>query len=217
MAKQTRKEQTQRDQTEQPDIRKERPRVDDIEKFEEQLTQANWDEATDPLVNDGEGLVEVSLDELYDMMDEDALGTTRGDLIRTSDGDGSTDDIQIALDQGLVYDPPTDPPVVPSDDYQNVEIAAGFSSSMEEDGPDVFNLPARVDNNDADLEDDVRRALHYNSETTTLDDLEVRVREGVVTISGSVPMEMDMAMIDAVLRDLDDVVDVHYKLRYTEE
>ena len=47
--------------------------------------------------------------------------------------DGETDDPYVASQEGLTYIPPTDPPFVPSDDPQGIEIAAGTgASSLEE-------------------------------------------------------------------------------------
>jgi hypothetical protein len=157
---------------------------------------------------------EVSLEELEE--DDDALypyDTTRGDFFDTAHSDGSTQDPDIAWQQGLVYTPPDDPPVVPSDDLQGVEISAGFGNSIEEAGVEAEDFPDRVDNNDADLEFKVREALRYNSETTTLDNLHVRVRNSIVLVAGTVEFDEDIELIDSVVRFIDGVADVRYQLR----
>jgi osmotically-inducible protein OsmY len=115
------------------------------------------------------------------------------------------------MDQGLVYTPPTDPPVVPSDDLQGAEIAAGFGSSID-DELEVQNLPERVDDNDSDLEDDIRRALRYNSETTHLEDVRVYVRNGNAYLRGTVEFEDDIAIVDEFIRDMDVVDEVYNEL-----
>jgi hypothetical protein len=160
---------------------------------------------------------EVSLEELEELDDADPYDTNRGDLFDTAHTDGSTNNPDIAWQQGLVYTPPDDPPVVPSDDLQNVEIAAGFGQSIEESSPVDENFPERVENNDSDLEHRVREALRYNSETTTLDNLHVRVRDGVVMIGGTVEFDDDISLIDSVVRFIDGVVDVRYRIRREDE
>ena len=165
-----------------------------------------WGDPTD------EPVVEVSYEELLELQDElDGDDPRRGDLVDTAHTDGSTNNVHLAMDQGLVYDPPTDPPVVPSDDYQNVEIAAGFAQSIE-DSPEIADLPDRVDNNDSDAEDDIRRALRYNSETMHLDDVRVYVRDGIAYVRGTVMDDDDMALVDNMIRDLDVVDDVRIEL-----
>ena len=56
-------------------------------------------------------------------------------------------------------------------------VATGFAPSMEEANPDVRVLPDRVDNQDLDLEDDIRTVLRNNSETGHLADVQVARRE----------------------------------------
>jgi hypothetical protein len=164
-----------------------------------------WGDPTEPPV------VEVSFEEIEELMDEVGGDDSLGDIIDTYDTDGSTDNVQMAMDQGLVYTPPNDPPVVPSDDLQGVEIAAGFGMSIE-DEPEVANLPESVDDNDADAEDDIRKALSYNSETTHLDDVRVYVRNGIAYLRGTVLDEDDIAIVDEFVRDLDVVDEIRNEL-----
>ncbi len=133
--------------------------------------------------------------------------------IDTAHTDGSTTDPHQAQEQGLVYDPPSDPPVLPSDDLQGAEIATGFASSMEASDPGVVDLPDRVDNQDLDLEEDIRMALRFNSETSHLTDVEVMVRNGMAYLSGTVVSEDDIAIVQYLVRDLEGVRDVHNDLR----
>lgn len=172
---------------------------------------SQWGDPTDPPVE------EVSFEELMELREElESEDVSTGDLINTQDTDGSTTNPTLAQEQGLVYIPPSDPPVVPSDDPQGVEIAAGFASSMEETDLDVLNLPERVDDNDSDLEDDIRTALRYNSETMHLDDVRVYVRNGIAYLRGTVVSEDDITIVDEMVRDIDAVVDVNNELEVAE-
>lgn len=135
------------------------------------------------------------------------------EAINTAHTDGSTTNPHQAQEQGLVYDPPTDPPVLPSDDRQGAEIAVGFASSMEEIDPGVTDLPERVDNQDLDLEQDIRIALKNNSETAHLSDVEVSVQNGVARLYGSVFSEDDIAIVHYFLRDLKGVREVRSRLQ----
>jgi hypothetical protein len=184
-----------------------RQETENNEEFSEERAgkSGQWGDPTDAPV------VEISFEEIMELQDELEGYDTLGDIIDTAHSDGSTEDVQMAMDQGLVYTPPTDPPVIPSDDLQGAEIAAGFASSIE-DEPEIANLPERVDDNDTDAEDDIRRALLYNSETTHLDDVRVYVRDGVAYVRGSVFDDDDIAAIDALIRALDIVDEIQIEL-----
>jgi hypothetical protein len=136
----------------------------------------------------------------------------------TQRGDGHTYDVGLALDQGLTYTPPTDPPIIPSaDDREGAELAAGFGLSMEDSDPDVEILPAHVDNNDLDLEDDVYEAIRYNSETQNLTNVRVRAANGIVVLMGTVPDDQDIERLVDVLADLEGVQAVRSHLTGEEE
>lgn len=136
--------------------------------------------------------------------------------IDTAHTDGSTTDPHQAQAQGLVYNPPSDPPVLPSDDLQGAQIAAGFASSIEGSNPDQLDLPERVDNQDLDLEEDVRKSLRNNSETGHLTDVKVAVRNGVVFLAGTVFSQDDIGIVQYFVRDLDGVRDVRNNLQVAE-
>jgi hypothetical protein len=67
--------------------------------------------------------------EEIDSDDEWEEELAEGTLYDTQHTDGSTHNPEEAWEQGLVYIPPEDPPVLPSDEQQGVEIAAGFAPS----------------------------------------------------------------------------------------
>ena len=143
---------------------------------------------------------------------EDDLAET-GTFYDTQHTDGHTYDPSVAWDQGLTYTPPTDPPIIVSEDMQGVEIAAGFAPSMEETDPDVEDLPPNVDNNAYDLQEDVYLALLHNSETGNLaDQIFINVVEGVVVLEGTVPDDQDIALIDEIVNDLNGVDSVDNRL-----
>jgi hypothetical protein len=156
-------------------------------------------------------VVEVSLEELLERAEEEELegDDTLGDIFDTANTDGSTENVQMAIEQGLVYTPPVDPPVVPSDDLQGVEIAAGFGYSID-DEPEVEQGEGNED--DADAEREIRKALRYNSETTHLDDVRVYVRDGIAYLRGTVTDDEDIALVEDFISDLDLVEEVKNEL-----
>lgn len=164
-----------------------------------------WGDPTD------EPVVEISFEELMELQEEIEGDDSLGDIINTADTDGSTQNVQMAMEQGLVYTPPTDPPVVPSDDLQGAEIAAGFASSIEDD-VEVENLPGSVNNNDSDAEDDIRQALQYNSETAHIDHVVVHVLDGVAYLRGTVLDEADSGLVEDFVTDLDIVDEVYNEI-----
>lgn len=159
---------------------------------------------------DSDTIIEVSLEELYDEeINDPDRDLAIEELIDTQHTSGSTYDPDEAEEQGLVYTPPHDPPVIPSDRADGIEIGIGFAQSMEETNPNEEVLPAHVDNNDLDLEDDIVTALRYNSETTNLSGaIQVRVRNGVARLYGTVSDLQDADLVEDIVRDLDGVVDV---------
>ena len=169
-----------------------------------------WGDPTDPPV------VEVSIEELLELQEELEGDDSLGDMIDTAHTDGSTDNVQMAMDQGLVYTPPYDPPVIPSDDLQGAEIAAGFASSIEESGIEVEDLPDLDDDQDAEIEEDLRRALQVNSETTHLDDVRIYVRDSIAYLRGTVQDDEDLELVEDFIRDLDVVDDVRNELEVTD-
>ncbi|MBN1995149.1 MAG: BON domain-containing protein [Anaerolineae bacterium] len=135
--------------------------------------------------------------------DVDAAGDlAEDDLINTQYSNGHTYNPQIAAEQGLTYTPPHDPAVLPDDDPQGVEIAAGFAPGMENSDPDIERLPGHVDNNDLDLLDDVYEALRLNSETAHLDNVKVQVNRRNVYLLGTVDTQDDIGRVHTIVRGL---------------
>lgn len=156
--------------------------------------------------------IEVSYEALEEEIDDARRNRETGDVVDTGHTDGSTENPVLAQEQGLVYLPPSDPPVLPSDGRQNVEIAAGFATSIEESEPGVVELPAHVAGNDLDLEQTIRETLHNNSDTANLEDIHLSVRNGIVFLAGRVETLEEITIVDEMLRDLRGVRDVRNHL-----
>jgi hypothetical protein len=160
--------------------------------------------------------IEISLEELEELLGVEFDLATE-ELFKTQQGDGHTYNPFHAQDQGLTYTPPTDPPVLPTDDSQGVEIAAGFALCMENSFPNAECLPPTVDNNDLDLLNDIYLALHYNSETGHLTNVKVQVNEGVVSLLGTVFSEDDIGLVHEIVRGLEGVVGIRNHLQVAEQ
>jgi hypothetical protein len=136
------------------------------------------------------------------MEDDDSVQEIMGD----QRGSGQTYQPQKAVEEGLSYTPPRDPATVPSeDDPQGSEIAAGFAPSMEDTNPDARNLPDRIDQADLEMQEDIGLALRYNSETAHLGDISALVNRGIVSLHGTVPSEDDLALVYAIVSELEGV------------
>ena len=136
------------------------------------------------------------------------------EVFKTKQSDGHTHNPRLAWQQGLTYTPPTDPPILPSEeDPQGVEVAAGFAPSMEDSNPDVERLPDTVDNNDLDLLEDIYLVLRNNSETGHLTNIKIQVDRGVVNLLGTVTSEDDIPIVFDLVSDLDGVVEVQNNLQ----
>lgn len=127
------------------------------------------------------------------------------EVFKSQHSDGHTFNPRRAAVEGLTYTPPTDPPIVPGDDPQGAEIAAGYSLSQDEDDSRAERLPERVANNDLDLRDRVYRALRQNSETGHLTHVKVQVQNAAVNLLGTVESQDDIAMVHEIVAQLEGV------------
>ncbi|HSH22297.1 MAG TPA: BON domain-containing protein [Candidatus Caenarcaniphilales bacterium] len=99
---------------------------------------------------------------------------------------GETDDPNVAAEEGMTYIPPIDPPIVPSDDPQGAEIAAGFGSSAL-DEPYDRDHPAETLSDEDDMSARVREALRADAATSRYaDSVAIGTRAGVVALRGVV-------------------------------
>ncbi len=139
----------------------------------------------EPLDNN-ESIVKVSLEDIYALKQDFDREVAQEELIDTQHSDGSTYNPQQAQEQGLVYMPPADPPVLPDEDFQGAEIAAGFAPSMEDVDPSAEVLPIRVENNDLDVQEDIYTVLQTNSETSKLDNPQGALKEALEAVERQV-------------------------------
>lgn len=167
---------------------------------------------TDSWPIDEEPVIEISLEALEAEMAEARDRREVGQWIDTAHSDGSTDNPMVAQRQGLVYTPPSDPPVLPSADGQNVTVAAGFASSLEETDPSVVRLPEHVEGGDLTLEQNIGAMLRNSSETANLENISVAVQNGVVLLTGETQTAEEITIVDEMIRDTATVVDVHNRL-----
>jgi len=123
-----------------------------------------------------------------------------------------TDNPIEAIEEGIPYIPPIDPPIVPalSGEESNAVIANGYASS-------ALDEPYDEDHHSSFLTDDdemsarVREALRADSSTTSYaDSIRVFTRGGVVTLRGSVDDLVDsdnLAAVAAYVEGVEEVID----------
>jgi osmotically-inducible protein OsmY len=117
----------------------------------------------------------------------------------------------------LTYIPPSDPPVLPSeDDPQGAKIGTGFAPSMEEAAPHVENLPSCVYNNDLDLRDNIYLAVRNNSETAHLTNVKVQVNNRIVYLLGTVFSQDDIGRVDEIVNQLEGIRAIRNNLQIEE-
>ena len=99
---------------------------------------------------------------------------------------GETGNADVAAEEGLTWVPPIDPPVIPSDNAEGLEVAAGF-------GTTGFDGPIDEDHRAEDLTDEdavsarVREALRADAATSRYaDELAIANASGVIAIGGVV-------------------------------
>lgn len=165
--------------------------LDDMQTFEEGANPTDlYQGDTDANQIRGEGSAES-----YDLLVERELRA------------GETTDVMDAVEEGLTYVPPIDPPIVPDqDDPESIQVASGFSVSADDDsdldGRDFDGAEANED----DIRALVRRALRNDSLTSQLADrLHITVVNGTVIVRGEVDDLNDTDNIVAVISNLPEV------------
>jgi hypothetical protein len=135
--------------------------------------------------------------------------------VDTQHGDGTAYYPLKAQQQGLVYVPPDDPPILPSDDPQGIEIAAGFAKESQFEDPRAEDVPERLAGGDWDLQARIESVLHKSSLTNQMTEVQVEVEDGIVYLSGKVETLDDIDVVCAVVQQIDGVVDVEEELIVT--
>ena len=121
---------------------------------------------------------------------------------------GETGDPQVAAEEGMTYVPPMDPPVIPSDDREGLDIAAGFGTSALDEPYDVDHASEAVADED-DTSARVRDALRADAATSRFaDTIAIATRGGVVALSGEVDDIEDSDSLVAVASRVTGVAEV---------
>jgi hypothetical protein len=126
--------------------------------------------------------------------------------------DGETDNPFEAVEEGMPYVPPSDPPTVPSaeGDRENAQVAGGMSASALEEPYDEDHHRSFYPDDD-EMSARVRDALRADSSTTPYADvITVITRGSVVVLRGEVEDLIDSDNLVAVagyVADVDEVID----------
>jgi len=135
--------------------------------------------------------------------------------VDTQHGDGTAYYPLKAQQQGLVYDPPDDPPILPSDDPQGIEMGVGFAKEAQFEDPRGEYVPERLAGGDWDLQARIVAVLHKSSLTNQMTDVQVQVEDGIVYLSGRVDTLDDIDVVCSVVEQVEGVVDVEEELIVT--
>ena len=122
--------------------------------------------------------------------------------------DGETDDPIVAIEEGLTYVPPSDPPVIASDDPEGIAVAAGLSSGSADE---PFDLDHRSSDqiDESELNALVRDAIRADAATAEYADrVRIAVIGGTVVIRGTVEDIDDADAIAAVAEQVAGVREV---------
>lgn len=173
--------------------------ADEVEDPDEPtLSEQEW--GTTPMP-DRELLLEASGDQAGDVLSLDRL--TDAEL-----RSGETTDPLVAIEEGEVWIAPSDPPVVPSDDAEGIEIAAGAGVSAEDEPYDDSHRSGELDA-EASLNARIREALRADASTSPLADrLEIAMLGSTAVIRGPVDGIEDSDAIIEVASRVAGVADV---------
>jgi hypothetical protein len=128
-----------------------------------------------------------SVPEAVSVWTADEVGTVSLDALE-DDGlrDGETDDPLVAIEEGQTYVPPSDPPTLPSDDPQGIEVAGG---SGVEGAIEPFDEDHRSGDNEdeSDANARIREAIRDDAATSPYADrLEIAVVGSTAILRGVV-------------------------------
>jgi hypothetical protein len=124
--------------------------------------------------------------------------------------DGETDNPFEAVEEGLTYVPPSDPPTIPADVQGGVIVASGMASSALE-GPYNADQHQSFYPADDELSARVREALRADSSTSDYADrVRISTRGAVVVLRGVVDDLDDsdnLSAVAAFVEGVDEVID----------
>lgn len=160
---------------------------------------------------------EISYEELEEQLDEEerAAEFEEDGPVDTQHGDGTAYYPLKAQQQGLVYDPPDDPPILPSDDPEGIEIAAGFAKEAQFEDPRGMSTPKRLAGGDWDIQARIAAVLHKSSLTNQMTGVQVEVQDGIAYLSGKVDTLDDIDVVCSVVEQVEGVVGVEEELIVT--
>ena len=125
---------------------------------------------------------------------------------------GETDNPDEAAEEGLTWVPPSDPPVVGTEDDGDPRIAAGFGTTAESEPFDADHHSTALPTED-EVTARITEALLANATTSGYaDSLSVDTVGGVVRVSGVVADIEDETSVLEVVSSVDGVVDVRNEL-----
>jgi hypothetical protein len=124
-----------------------------------------------------------------------------------------TDDPMEAVEEGMTYVPPIDPPIEPGGGYEGAEIASGLGvSSLDEEYDEDHHSDFLT--SDDEVSARVREALRADSSTTQYAKLVmIETRDGTVTLRGEVADLVDSDNLLAVAEMVEGVEEVVDELR----
>ena len=147
-------------------------------------------------------------DRAYMQETEDPALVTSLDAEIDSDlREGETDDPITAIEEGLIYVPPSDPPTMPSDAPGGIEIAAGIATG----DPQPFDEDHRTSDNldEGEMNARIRDALRSDASTAELvDQLRIAVVGSTAIIRGTVIEVDDGDAIAAVVETVPGISEV---------
>lgn len=138
--------------------------------------------------------------------------------ITTSDagnvGEELTGDERVAVQEGVPYFPPTDPPVDISDSPDGIEVASGFQSTAMDEDDEIEqdeDLQEHVGVQDSKIVDEVVRELNEDAATTQMN-IHVASVRGTVYLTGFVSDPNDGDLAASVAERVDGVRQVVERL-----
>ncbi len=126
--------------------------------------------------------------------------------------DDATTDPYEAIEQGKIYYPPEDPPIVPSRRLRDADIANGFAPSADETSLEERNEPERFEVSDLQIAANAREALRLHGYTSDMDNIRIQVQDGVATLHGKVRSLQDIFMVEDIVSEVEGIEEVREHL-----
>jgi hypothetical protein len=194
------------------DVAEELP-IDDVIEIQGDEVPVDQDGILDPDELEHERtMTRTELDAGYTIPDREYAGgpeSTLDDLDLDDLREGETDDPGVAVQEGLVYVPPIDPPVVPDPEARDgIVPAAGIGVSAESEPYDDDHRGTDLDPG-SELNVRIREALRADAQTSVLEDrLVVGTRGSVAVIRGVIDDVDDSDSIIEVVSRVNGISDV---------